>query len=856
MMHAITQDPKTSRPSAFSKPSKPSKERHGKLLALEVAPQSPASTGLSAAGQSLSVDAHAGSGHDFGRIPIHSAAHGIIQSAPKLESPGEELEREAGRIADEVMRMPDPRGMEVRSGAAGCPLPRNEPAQIPAFPPSGSADAEIAVPSVVDEVVSSPGRPLETDTRALMEPLFGHRFDRVRVHADSRAFDSANAVHSLAFTVGNHVVFGENQYRPSTLSGKRLLAHELAHVVQQRGGKHRLQREAAPGGENRTPETSRAAASPANPRRLEIEVVGADATVDEPLAVMADRWARDNGGQVIRATSIENMIGRLASLIAGNACLGQLNVWYHGGPEIQLVVGEYDFGPGRRRRIPRSGFSRQWLTLESNRTALARLRGLFCCNGLMRWFGCGTMMVRASGGLRTAAELASDPRSAAHPDVYRSAQDARAHGASLSGASFGSVNVQAWADGTCTTVRSATDFVEIYPERTPSVTIARGGSWTDTSPRGECACDPATGRVAGPPPSRETIVRGMTAQEEGIIGSGDILWHRYLSTLRTGIPRELEIVGPGGRTISMIEPGTLPARLQAEAAAPGPHVRGPLERQYTDVIRAMLHLAAEGITPPSPLAADPMPPIVYVRIRQPSYQWAAVTQPHLVVAWRDTFWHWIVFNDAAIGETREFTRTVIQHELEHAADYETSYRIYEAAHPRPSSALPAAYIRPAEESTVRGWNDEWGRYINGFIAFHEGRSRPERHFEIIVGQRRGFVTGGPPLWGSWSAQERVYWFEQAFNHLPPDVPAGTAIAGEADVIDAFNTADASLQDAALERAYGIVDASLRDPGSSGLRARARTLVEHFEIIVDRLIRAHPDLPPRPALIRALQPPSR
>jgi hypothetical protein len=66
-----------------------------------------------------------------------------------------------------------------------------------------------------------------------MEPRFGYDFSRVRVHAGSRAGDSARAVNALAYTVGNDIVFGAGQFRPSTLEGRLLLAHELAHTLQQ-----------------------------------------------------------------------------------------------------------------------------------------------------------------------------------------------------------------------------------------------------------------------------------------------------------------------------------------------------------------------------------------------------------------------------------------------------------------------------------------------------------------------------------------------------------------------------------------------------------------------------------------------
>ncbi|OLE51629.1 MAG: hypothetical protein AUG51_22060 [Acidobacteria bacterium 13_1_20CM_3_53_8] len=83
---------------------------------------------------------------------------------------------------------------------------------------------------------ASSGQPLDPATRAFMESRFGHGFGDVHIHADTSAAESARAINARAYTVGSEVVFGAGQYRPETESGKRLLAHELTHVLQQRAG--------------------------------------------------------------------------------------------------------------------------------------------------------------------------------------------------------------------------------------------------------------------------------------------------------------------------------------------------------------------------------------------------------------------------------------------------------------------------------------------------------------------------------------------------------------------------------------------------------------------------------------------
>jgi len=90
----------------------------------------------------------------------------------------------------------------------------------------------------VKEVLRSSGQPLDPATRGFMESRLGHDFSQVRIHADTRAAESASAINARAYTVGRDVVFGTGKFEPSTPHGRHLLAHELTHVVQQRAGVH------------------------------------------------------------------------------------------------------------------------------------------------------------------------------------------------------------------------------------------------------------------------------------------------------------------------------------------------------------------------------------------------------------------------------------------------------------------------------------------------------------------------------------------------------------------------------------------------------------------------------------------
>lgn len=140
---------------------------------------------------------------------------------PKLHigQPGDRFEREADRVADQVLRMPT---LEARH-------------PLQAEPTAGTVSKVAAW--------QSGGQSMDAATRGFMEERFGHDFSGVRIHTGARAAEAASAVQARAFTMGHSVVFGSEQYRPGTADGRRLLAHELTHVVQQQAMGPTLQRE-------------------------------------------------------------------------------------------------------------------------------------------------------------------------------------------------------------------------------------------------------------------------------------------------------------------------------------------------------------------------------------------------------------------------------------------------------------------------------------------------------------------------------------------------------------------------------------------------------------------------------------
>jgi hypothetical protein len=179
-------------------------------------------------------------GHDFSRIAVHTPVAGAVQTRLAINKPGDRYEQEADNVADQVMSMPEPQLQRVCACDGACPKCRDQQdgqEHIQTKPAQGTAVGGTTAPPAVAKVLSSPGQPLDSATRAFFEPRFGQDFSHVRVHTDTPAAESANAVNAQAYTVGNHIVFGPREDTPTTQARLQLLAHELTHVVQQ--GAHR-----------------------------------------------------------------------------------------------------------------------------------------------------------------------------------------------------------------------------------------------------------------------------------------------------------------------------------------------------------------------------------------------------------------------------------------------------------------------------------------------------------------------------------------------------------------------------------------------------------------------------------------
>ena len=210
-----------------------------------------------------------------------------LQKQLAIGAADDPLEREADWVADQVMRMEVP-GQKPHG---------TSPLRIQRLGSASTLRAGEVAPPSVERVLAGSGRLLEPGLRQEMERRFGADFSRVRIHVDTAA---AEAVQAHAFTVGNHIVFGAQQYRPHTQDGRRLLAHELTHVVQQ-------SQNAFGGSEPRRthPGTVSATSGPKLQRKV---------AVDKPKDLIANPT-----GKGLVKTNAETVEGYLQSLCSGGS---------------------------------------------------------------------------------------------------------------------------------------------------------------------------------------------------------------------------------------------------------------------------------------------------------------------------------------------------------------------------------------------------------------------------------------------------------------------------------------------------------------------------------------------------------
>jgi hypothetical protein len=183
---------------------------------------------------------------NVGRRPVTGRVPGI-QPKLRLGQVNDPFEREADRVADQVLRMPGVGPLGACACGGTCPRCQSkQPIQTNGAARTVGSGAVLArqatgavsenaqpIPAVVNTVLRSPGAPLDRPTRRFFDSRFGHDLSGVRVHTGTTAAQSARAVNAQAYTAGQNIVFDAGRYAPESPAGRRLLAHELTHVLQQ-----------------------------------------------------------------------------------------------------------------------------------------------------------------------------------------------------------------------------------------------------------------------------------------------------------------------------------------------------------------------------------------------------------------------------------------------------------------------------------------------------------------------------------------------------------------------------------------------------------------------------------------------
>jgi len=161
-----------------------------------------------------------------GSCPNCQADKNSIQTKLAISKPTDASEKEANRISEAVMSGNSSNADSIQQSKGSSSSVQRK----------SMGDNPVTTSPIINEAANDSGKPLDETTRSFMEPRLGNDLSGVRIHTGDKAAQSSEAINASAYTVGNHIVFGKDQYSPQTHSGKKLLAHELVHTDQQNSG--------------------------------------------------------------------------------------------------------------------------------------------------------------------------------------------------------------------------------------------------------------------------------------------------------------------------------------------------------------------------------------------------------------------------------------------------------------------------------------------------------------------------------------------------------------------------------------------------------------------------------------------
>jgi hypothetical protein len=491
---------------------------------------------------------------------------------------------------------------------------------------------------------------------------------------------------------------------------------------------------------------------------------------------------------------LDSLISQLENYVGTgtNRCVGEINFWNHGSPNEQDIAGTEEIvrTDGTKYRIPTQKLSLDFLLNQRNLSGIEHIRSLFCCNGLMRWLGCGTAGVQAYGGLRSRSERSQDKlRFETFGHRYQTPEDALEHGAQLEGAQFGFLNAQSWANAVCVDVMANNDFTYMAP------TIPNhhykpgfGGKFQSFhADKSHCSCDSATGRITGD--WTPTVGKKYIQQEESKLLGPNHLWHLYLETFKS-LQRHPEIN----------------------------------RQQLNTTLRMLLSEILPQISIPGALPTGPFTP--WINSASSSMEWAGATMPKLVFCFPDNCWTWIAFNQNVIKTTPEYTIQAIEHELLHANDIWIAAQKFQK-----TNGIPPVNPNPDQcnpTSSVDSWHNPFGDYVKSFIREYQSGISATRHADIYAESVKNRIS-------KFTFTEITDWLGAMLTELPLNLPASTHLQAE-DIIESYFIKplpeQESLRDAIAETLKNTAkEYILQTPTNASqlaaYRGKGRTLLNHF-----------------------------
>src|SRR6266851_4176872 len=279
-----------------------------------------------------------------------------IQTKLRISQPNDPYEREADHVAEQVMRMPEPRLQRACGGECAKRPSEKESTSRSLLLQTKPRLSDSREPASLDGSVDRPprgGAVLPAGVRGFMEPRFGYDFAGVRIHANNPL---APRIQARAFTVGSDIYFAPGEFQPNTPSGQRILGHELTHTIQQGAvpqlAAGRAARPSPTASISRVPTTiqrevgeSEVASSSQVLTRIRTRVTAADAHADTAVRILR---ALNSG---IPAEALPPTVTPLRDLI-GNEPLFRAGVT----DLLRLVELGLEFNPGAGRDSPRNAF--------------------------------------------------------------------------------------------------------------------------------------------------------------------------------------------------------------------------------------------------------------------------------------------------------------------------------------------------------------------------------------------------------------------------------------------------------------------------------------------------------------------